>query len=224
MYPSRNAAETILQDAYMRNPGPWAKHSILTAMAAERIASVVVGLNPDHAYVNGMLHDIGRRNGPSGLKHATDGYYYLQAQGYEESANVCLSHSFPTKRIESCLGAMDVTEPELCLIRQYFDRFEYNDYDRLIQLCDCIADPDGYCLIEKRLVDVALRYGINQHYVEKLKGYMSLRQLFDQKIGKSIYSVLPGIVKGTFGTDQLTQLKQCDPEAIKCKQLLIMTS
>ena len=35
----------------------------------------------------------------------------------------------------------------------------YDDYDRLVQLCDSLALPSGFCLLEKRFVDVALRYG-----------------------------------------------------------------
>lgn len=32
----------------------------------------------------------------------------------------------------------------------------YDDYDRLVQLCDSLALPSGFCLLEKRFVDVAL--------------------------------------------------------------------
>lgn len=46
------------------NPGKWG-HSYNVAMAAEKNAIETKILNPDKAYVLGLLHNIGRRNGVS---------------------------------------------------------------------------------------------------------------------------------------------------------------
>jgi hypothetical protein len=75
----------------------------------------------------------------------------------------------------------------------------FDDYDRLIQLCDAIALPDGFTLIEKRLIDVALRHDVTEYTIPKWKAFLTLREHFDQKMGKSIYSILPGVIENTFG-------------------------
>jgi hypothetical protein len=72
-------------------------------------------------------------------------------------------------------------------------------YDRLIQLCDALSLPSGFCLIERRLVDVALRRGFNALTLDKWRAYLGLRQEFDQAVGTSIYRLLPGVVEHTFG-------------------------
>ena len=51
-------------------------------------------------------------------------------------------------------------------------------------------------MIEKRLVDVALRRGINDMTVEKWRAFLELQRYFEKAIGRSIYSVLPGVVGG----------------------------
>ena len=74
----------------------------------------------------------------------------------------------------------------------------YDDYDRLVQLCDALALPSGFCLLEKRFVDVALRYGTPPATIPRWKKILELRRHFEEKTGGSIYALLPGIVENTF--------------------------
>ena len=67
-YPSRDEAEQILSEAELLNPGLWVAHSCNVAECAEAIASHC-NLNPDKAYVLGLLHDVGRRAGIGQLIH-----------------------------------------------------------------------------------------------------------------------------------------------------------
>lgn len=69
----------------------------------------------------------------------------------------------------------------------------------LTRLCDAIALPTGYCLIEKRLTDVALRHGVNDFSVPRWKAFINIQKDFEGVIGQSIYKVLPGVVENTFG-------------------------
>ena len=55
---------------------------------------------------------------------------------------------------------------------------------------DSLALPDGFCLLETRFVDVALRYGVNQYTVEKWKTIFEIKEYFEDIMGKSIYEVL----------------------------------
>jgi hypothetical protein len=203
--PTRAQAEEMLEEAAMLNPGPWAPHSRVAAQAAELIARAHPDLEAERAFVLGLLHDIGRREGPSGLKHVLDGYRYLVARGFPEAARICLTHSFPVPIADSIFGLKDVGEADLEFLRRYLEQAEYTLYDKLIQLCDCLALPAGFCLIEKRMVDVALRYGPNPYLAPKWRAVFDIQAELERKIGGSVYSLLPGVVETTFGTANLSR-------------------
>lgn len=87
----------------------------------------------------------------------------------------------------------------MAFLETYLNGLEYDDYDRLLQLCDALAWPPGFVMIEKRLIDVALRHGIDIMTVEKWRAFLGLQTYFERAIGQSIYSVLPGVVENTLG-------------------------
>ena len=104
--------------------------------------------------------------------------------------------------MRAAAGKWDGTRQELDFIRSYLTRIAYNAYDRLIQLCDALALPTGFCLIEKRLVDVSLRHGVNEYTIRRWEAFLALQREFERIIGKSIYRILPGVVENTFGFQQ----------------------
>ena len=199
--PSLAAAEQMLTEAEKKNPGPWVQHARYAAQAAGLIAARHPDLDETTARCLGLLHDIGRREGVSDMRHVLDGYNYLVGLGYPDAARICLTHSFPLKQVEAASGEWDCTPDELAFIRAYLAEIDYDLYDRLIQLCDALALPTGFCLIEKRLVDVALRRGVNALTVEKWKGFLALQKEFELGVGGSIYALLPGVVVNTFGSN-----------------------
>lgn len=196
--PGRAQAEALLAEGESLNPGPWVGHSRWVAEAAGRLAAHLPGLDADTAHALGLLHDIGRREGPSDMRHALDGYRYLAGLGYGQAAQICLTHSHPLRDIHAAAGQWDVSVDELRFVQAYLGHVVYTDYDRLIQLCDALALPDGLCLIEKRLVDVALRHGFNECTLDKWRAFMQLQHDFEEKLGQSIYALLPGVVENTF--------------------------
>jgi hypothetical protein len=202
----------LLSDAGQKNPGPWTSHSLLAGLAARRIAQAEGTMDPDYAQSLGLLHDIGRIRGPTGLRHVSDGYHYLVSLGYPECAVACLSHSFPDKCLDSYLGPSDVDAEDRQLIESYLREAQFSDYDRLVQLCDFLATGSGYCLLEVRMVDVVLRHKIVNVPTAKWNVVFAIMKEFDRRIGKSIYTLLPGIVGGTFVTTDLLELKMQDPE------------
>jgi hypothetical protein len=133
------------------------------------------------------------------LRHTTDGYRFLRREGYLDAARICLTHSFPEKNPASYFGEWDCVPEEVEFIEAYIARVEYDHYDRLVQLCDSLALPTGFCLLEKRMVDVALRYGTSEHTAEKWRAVFAIQREFEAMMGRSIYSVLPGVVENTFG-------------------------
>lgn len=52
---------------------------------------------------------------------------------------------------------------------------EYDDYDRLIHLCDAVSLPTSFCILEVRLIDVAIRNGVNEYSIEKWKKFHELK-------------------------------------------------
>lgn len=85
-------------------------------MAAEKIAIETKILNPDKAYALGLLHDIGRRNGVSHIKHVYDGMLFMEELGHLDVAKVCLTHSFPLKNINSYSGKFDLSKEKLTFL------------------------------------------------------------------------------------------------------------
>jgi len=205
-------AESLLFAAGDRNPGPWVAHSLLAGYAAKRIATADARLNPDQAFVMGLLHDIGRLYGPSGLRHVTDGYKYLDSLGLRKCARVSLSHSFPDGRLDTYLGEPDVEPEDLNLLKAYLQEARFSDYDRLIQLCDFISDASGYCPVEVRMVDTVLRHHIKETPHSRWVAVFEILKEFDHRIGTSVYALLPGIVESTFGKGDLPRLSASDPE------------
>ena len=190
MYPQINEARALLEEAGRRNPGPWVDHSLVAAECARRIAEAC-GMNGEKAYVLGLLHDIGRRYGVTGLRHALDGYDYLMELGYDEAARICLNHSFAVQRLDTGIGKLDVTPEEETRMNALLTEMQYDDYDRLGQLVDCVAMAEGPAEMEKRMQDVKNRYG--NYPQEKWDKHLELGRYFSEKAGKPISTIIEGV-------------------------------
>jgi len=197
--PSLEQTEVLMSEAKTLNPGEWVEHSLFVAKAANSIAQYHPNLDANMAFILGYLHDIGHSAGVTDMRHILDGYYFLLGKGFDKAARICITHSFPIKDIYSVAGKWDCTDQELEFVREYISNIEFDEYDKLIQLCDAVALSTGFSLIEKRLMDVALRHGVNEYSVPRWKAYLGLQQHFEKIIGQSIYKILPGVVENTFG-------------------------
>jgi Predicted HD superfamily hydrolase involved in NAD metabolism len=204
LIPTLKEAQNFLEEGGRLNPGPWVSHSIFVGKAAAAIAGKHSGLDSETAYILGCLHDIGRRVGITSMRHAIDGYNFLSSLNFSDAARICITHSFPLQNINAVFGEWDCTDEELQNVRTILESTKYDDYDMLIQLCDAIALPSGFSLIEKRLVDVALRHGVNEFTVLKWKAIFEIQKRFEEKIGCSIYSLLPGVVENTFNSGKIS--------------------
>ena len=108
--PTLEEAKILLEEAGELNPGPWIEHSIYAGKAAQLIAQNCEGIDSETALIFGMIHDIGRRFGVTGMRH-----------------------------------------------------------------------------------------GINEYTTLKWKATFEIKEYFEKKMGKSVYSILPGVVENTFG-------------------------
>ena len=191
-------AELELEKASKLNPGTWTDHSRYVALACRNIAAKCGELSEEKAYIFGLLHDIGRYAGVTSEKHLLDGYRYCMEQGWKKAAQICISHAFMIQDIATSIGKFDMSEEEYQFMKQFVAQAEYDDYDRLVQLCDALALPSGFCLLEKRFVDVTIRYGFHASTIDRWKKILEIKEMFEQKMGGSIYDVLPGVIENSF--------------------------
>ena len=194
---NRTEALELLEWAHTNNPGPWREHSLGVARAAEYIARACGDMDPEKAYIMGLMHDIGRYEGVTAMRHIVAGYELMQSKGETGLARICLTHSFPYPDIDAYMGRHDVSEADILLIKDIL-KTPMDDYDRLIQLCDAISWGEGVCLMEKRLIDVIRRHGIIPLTQQKINSTMEIFDYFQKKIGKSIYSLFPEAAENTF--------------------------
>jgi HD superfamily phosphodiesterase len=184
MLPTKEEAEFLLQQGFVMNPGPWMEHSCFVADCAKKVAMNCDDLDPGKAYIVGLLHDIGRRFGVTHLAHVIDGYHFLLNLGYDEAAKICITHSFAIKDIHTYIGITDVPKEEYCEIAKLIIDYTYDDYDRLIQLCDSIAMVNGIADLKARMDDVEKRYG---YYPEnKRKEHFKIKDYFESRMGISL--------------------------------------
>lgn len=195
---TRCIAKKALEDAYTANPGPWADHSRYVALACENIAKDCPTLDADTAYIYGILHDIGRYAGVTSERHLLDGYRYCMEHGWEKAAQICISHAFMVKDISTSIGVFDMPPEDKAFMAQFIKDAVYDDYDYLVQLCDALALPTGFCLLEKRFVDVAIRYGTHPATIDRWKAVLDIKAHFEQITGCSIYECLPGVIENSF--------------------------
>ena len=192
-------AEYELNKAYKSNPTPWAEHSRYVAKAARIIASQYnrnssdKKLDEDNVYIFGLLHDIGRYTGISAERHLIDGYKYCIKYGWEKMAQICITHAFMIQDIDTAIGKFYMPEEDYNFIKNLIANAVYDDYDLLIQLCDSLALPTGFCILEKRFIDVAFRYGTFPQSALRWKKLFEIKSYFESTIGTSIYNLLPNI-------------------------------
>ena len=183
---NREYAERIISEAQELNNSGWIAHSYNVARLAEKIAKKS-GMDSEKAYILGLLHDIGRRNGDMQARHALEGYNYLTSIGFEDGARICLTHTFQYKNIDAIYDNWDCTEEEKNFIENYLNTITYDDYDKLIQLCDALSLANGYCYAEKKMVNSVLKFGFKDTTINKWKAILQLKDYFDNKIDGDIY-------------------------------------
>ncbi len=196
MLPTIKEAEKELYIAGELNPGPWVKHSINVGIAARNIAEKIPGMDPEKAYIVGVLHDIGRRVGIVNIpKHVYEGYKFCMEKGWDEAARICMTHSYIQMQEE--FQYEPATEEEISIKEYIMNCGDADDYDCLIQLCDSLATDYGFVIIEKRFVDVTRRYGIMEGYVKGWSKTFEIKENFEARMGCSVYDVLPDIGRTT---------------------------
>ncbi len=187
---TRAEALACLDEARTRNDGGWIAHSFAVGTAAERIAARIDHLDAERAFVFGLLHDIGRGFGVMQMNHVIAGYRFLLEQGDEEAAEICLTHSFPVQQITAVNSGWDLMAEDYAFLDHFLQERKYTLYDRLIQLCDAMATDEGIVAIERRMMDVMLRYGVDETSLTRWRQLFAMKEDFERRMGESVESVL----------------------------------
>lgn len=103
-------------------------------------------------------------------------------------ARVCLSHSFNDQSLADYVGRRDTTPEETKIIVDGLDGMVYDEYDRLIQLCDSLAGADGVMDIIERMEDVRRRYG--DYPQKKWDINLAIKSHFEELAGRDIYDIV----------------------------------
>ncbi|MFV5174062.1 HD domain-containing protein [Bacillus cereus] len=202
----RTYAKELLEWAYEQNPGPWFEHSLHVAHATENIIIELIkngyNLDADIAYNAALLHDIGRYKGfTKSVIHSYDGYMYMNDLGYTGNAVICVTHSFPCKNEHIDIAAEWSLVPDHMrsrLVEILNQHCNYDLYNKVITLCDALADAGGFTTLERRLISVGLRHGTTSHTSLHWKGFYAIKKELEALIGKSIYTVLPDVEKSIY--------------------------
>ena len=168
----------------------WITHSICVGNTASIIAKEL-NLDVDYAKTLGYIHDYGKAVGDFS-KHDINGFNYLKDLGYdEEYYSICLTHGYLNNDFMCAAGGI----PEDIPFRtEYIKTHKCSIYEKLICLCDlmCMQEMIG---IDKRLIDVIIRYGAYSNTQYHVKETYKLKEYFDNLLGYNLYKLFPDIVK-----------------------------
>lgn len=200
-FPTREQANELLENIInLRNSSnqvfcddqelTFRNHCSVTAEQAEKIAARIPGLDKDRAYVLGLLHDAGRIKDEraNNVYHSLVGYDYMNNLGYPDIARVCLTHSFYEKDFEEELY---LPSPDIKKCKELIYTIEYDDYDRLIMVCDHLNKMGEICNIETRYKDISERYSVPYtKFANIIKLINHHKSHFDKKCDCDIYRLL----------------------------------
>lgn len=165
-------------------------HCCLVACCAEMIASRLQYLDVQKAYIFGLLHDYGKMICDADSKqyfHGLTGYNEMNKLGFDEVARVCLTHTFPDKDFKYT----EYTYPEMRKTKKILSSIEYNDYDRLIQLCDLLVTGMSFGTIKERMAYVKDKYRLPTILIKKrYRQALRLKNYFDRRCGCDVYRLL----------------------------------
>lgn len=168
-------------------------HSVMVARAARTVAEQMVKngvttVDPELAYQAGLMHDIGKADPAwTGLNHIVLGYKALLELGWEDLAQIAMTHTYYGYDKIGRQEFWEECDPEeLKLTQDYMATVKLEDLDLLMQLVDNMAHAVGIMSISDRFCDILIRHGI-KNAGEHLKELYRLKLYFDEKCGMNVY-------------------------------------
>lgn len=185
---SEKALEILEQAKGKTESDGWIYHSICVGNAAGIIARKL-NLDEEFAKTLGYIHDIGKLVGDFSL-HVMNGYNYLKRLGYDDIyCNICLTHSYLNNDIYCTSGGVPSDIP---FRTEFIKNHEYTIYEKIINLCDLMCTT-VVNTVDKRLIDIIIRYGTYENTQYHVKETYKLKQYFDELLGHNVYDLFPEI-------------------------------
>lgn len=139
-----------------------------------------------------MLHDYGKiqNEKETGLSHFIVGYKKMKELGFDFIAKICLTHSFPVKDFSFC-DYSSYRKEDLIEAKNILSIIDYDDYDKLIQLCDIFFEGMTKVTYQERIECIKRRYNLTDMQVKVLKtGAEKNKAYFDKLCSCDIYKIL----------------------------------
>lgn len=179
--------------------GTWYKfhnHVYGVAKVSEKLAEKL-GLDTERAYVLGLMHDCGKIHETYEKRfHGVIGYEMFKNTD-KDIARVSLLHSFydnllPEGRDLDRYFYGNQEDKEFVI--NYIKDIEITEYDKIIQLCDGLANCSGLVTLEDRAKEFAGRYNFEmpKYIVENAH---KMKEYFDKKLGFDVYNLFDDIDK-----------------------------
>ncbi len=199
-YPSIRNAEKIWKEGVLYRethyPFPEKDEYIFHSRGVGRCCRIIAEncseLNVEKAYALGLLHDYGKRISEkiTGRFHGREGYEIMMAMGYDDVARVCLTHSFYAPDFKDN-DYPSYKKEWLLWAKEKMSSLIFNDYDRLVQLCDLFFEGLEKVCIKKRIKGISFRYNLKETDTKNFyDNAVKNKKYFDEKCGCDIYKLL----------------------------------
>lgn len=179
--------------AHGREPGTWYKfhnHVYGVGYLAQKLADVLGDIDPEKAWILGVMHDAGKIHERFDKRfHGLIGYDFFKGKD-DEIARISLTHTFhfnhipPYEKVEKMFFGR---REDYNFVADFLAQHQASEYDKLIQMCDSLANCSGFVTIEQREEEFSQRY--NMPFPDYMaRGANLLKDYFDKRLGRDIYS------------------------------------
>ena len=126
----------------------------------------------------------------TGIPHFIVGYDEMMEREFDFVAKICLTHSFPIKDF-LFEDYSSYNREDLIKIKNILQKIEYNDYDRLIQLCDMFFEGMNKVTYQERIEGIKRRFSLTDDQIKNLKkGAETNKKYFDDLCGCDVYNII----------------------------------
>ena len=175
-----------------RNFDDYQEHVIMVGACASVIASAC-GLNVSKAGIMGYCHDIGKLISDEKTEktfHGLVGYEYFKSIHEDELANVCLSHSFPSKSFNYEEYA-SYGKDNILKAKSILESITLSDYDIIIQMADLLVGISAYVNLKTRMNYIQAVYDVEKKHIRiKYKNSIKLKKYIENKYNCDVYKLL----------------------------------
>lgn len=188
--PNKDKIIDYLEKAFRDKSDRWIIKSWLCGKTAEKMAKDL-GLDPDIALASASLAQIGKSS--TSENNFIEGFKILRADSYFFPAKVAISQSFPLKDLELYKDIYDLDPKEEEFIRNFLYRYDYTDYDYLVQYLYMVFD-ENFVGLEKGM-DLYLDESYPAYFRER---FYELEEYFLPKLDGDIEDYLIRAKKSKF--------------------------